>query len=46
MATMGSVTKRADGRYEGELRTLSVRADIVVVPPGGDKAAPAGPTTG
>jgi uncharacterized protein (DUF736 family) len=32
MATIGSVTKREDGRYEGELKTLSVRADIVVLP--------------
>ena len=34
MATIGSVTKREDGRYEGELRTLSVRADIVLIPVG------------
>ena len=39
MATIGSVTKRPDGRYEGELRTLSIRADIVIVPVG-DKASP------
>ena len=39
MATIGSVTKREDGRYEGEIRTLSVRADIVVLPTG-DKLAP------
>ena len=32
MATIGSVTKRPDGRYEGELKTLSVRADIALVP--------------
>ena len=32
MATIGSVTKHADGRYEGEIRTLSVRADIVILP--------------
>ena len=32
MSTIGSVTKRDDGRYEGELRTLSVRADIAIVP--------------
>jgi uncharacterized protein (DUF736 family) len=32
MATIGSVTKRDDGRYEGELRTLTVRADIAIVP--------------
>jgi uncharacterized protein (DUF736 family) len=32
MATIGSVTKREDGRYEGELKTLSVRADIVITP--------------
>ena len=38
MATIGSVTKREDGRYEGELRTLSVRAEIVVLPVG-DKAS-------
>jgi uncharacterized protein (DUF736 family) len=32
MATIGSVTKRSDGRYEGELRTLSTRADILILP--------------
>jgi uncharacterized protein (DUF736 family) len=32
MATIGSVTKREDGRYEGELRTLSVRANLSIVP--------------
>ena len=32
MATIGSVTKREDGRYEGELRTLSIRADIAILP--------------
>lgn len=32
MATIGSVTKRSDGHYEGELKTLSVRADIQIVP--------------
>jgi uncharacterized protein (DUF736 family) len=32
MATIGSVTKREDGHYEGELRTLSVRAEISIVP--------------
>ena len=26
------MTKREDGRYEGELKTLSVRADIVILP--------------
>jgi uncharacterized protein (DUF736 family) len=31
MATIGSVTKRDDGRYEGELKTLSVRADIAII---------------
>ena len=39
MATIGSVTKRPDGRYEGELRTLSIRAEIVILPVG-DKASP------
>lgn len=42
MATIGSVTKREDGRYEGELKTLSVRADIIIMPVG-DKAAPGQP---
>ena len=42
MATIGSVTKREDGRYEGELRTLSVRADIVILPVA-DKASPSQP---
>ena len=32
MATIGYVTKREDGRYEGELRTLSIRAEIVILP--------------
>ena len=32
MATIGSVTKREDGRFEGELRTLSIRAEIAIVP--------------
>jgi len=39
MATIGSVTKREDGRYEGELKTLSVHADITILPVG-DKASP------
>jgi uncharacterized protein (DUF736 family) len=32
MATIGTVTKHDDGHYEGELRTLSVRADITIMP--------------
>lgn len=32
MATIGYVTKREDGRYEGELKTLSIRADIAILP--------------
>ena len=32
MATIGSATKREDGLYEGEHKTLSVRADIVILP--------------
>ena len=32
MATIGYVTKHEDGRYEGELRTLSIRAEIVILP--------------
>ncbi len=39
MATIGSVTKREDGRYEGELKTLSVRADIAILPVG-EKTSP------
>jgi uncharacterized protein (DUF736 family) len=39
MATIGSVTRRDDGRYEGELRTLSIRTEIAIVPVG-DKALP------
>jgi hypothetical protein len=42
MATIGSVTKRDDGRYEGELKTLSVRADITLLPVG-DKVSPSQP---
>lgn len=34
MATIGYVTKREDGRYEGELKTLSVRASIAILPVG------------
>ena len=32
MATIGSVTKHADGHYEGKLKTLSVEASIAIVP--------------
>jgi len=32
MASIGTVTKREDGSYEGELRTLSTRAEIVILP--------------
>ena len=39
MATIGSVTKRDDGRFEGELRTLTIRADIAILPVP-DKASP------
>ena len=39
MATLGSVTKREDGRFEGELRTLSIRAEIVILPVS-DKSSP------
>jgi len=39
MDTIGSVTRRDDGRYEGELRTLSIRTEIAIVPVG-DKASP------
>ncbi|WP_072386757.1 DUF736 family protein [Hyphomicrobium sp. CS1BSMeth3] len=42
MATIGYVTKREDGRYEGELKTLSVRADITIMPVT-DKAAESQP---
>jgi uncharacterized protein (DUF736 family) len=39
MATIGSVTKRDDGRYEGELRTLSIRAEIAILPVAGQGVA-------
>ena len=42
MATIGSVTKHVDGRYEGEIRTLSVRASIAIVPVT-EKASPSQP---
>jgi uncharacterized protein (DUF736 family) len=32
MATLGFVTKRANGHFEGELRTLSLRTEISIVP--------------
>ncbi len=44
MATIGSVTKRDDGRYEGELRTLSIRADVTIVPVA-TRSPPTSPTT-
>lgn len=39
MATIGTVTRRDDGRYEGELKTLTIRAEIAIMPVG-DKPAP------
>jgi uncharacterized protein (DUF736 family) len=42
MATIGSVTKRDDGRYEGELKTLTIRAEIAILPVH-DKSAPSQP---
>ena len=42
MATIGSVTKREDGRYEGELKTLTMRTDVSVVPVT-DKVSPGQP---
>jgi uncharacterized protein (DUF736 family) len=42
MATIGTVTKHDDGHYEGELRTLSIRADITILPVT-DKAAESQP---
>ena len=39
MATIGSVTKREDGRYEGELKTLTTRTEIVILPVT-DKSSP------
>ncbi|MCP4083027.1 MAG: DUF736 domain-containing protein, partial [Planctomycetaceae bacterium] len=32
MAAIGHVTKLKDGSYKGELKTLSIRAEIVIVP--------------
>jgi len=32
MTAIGYVTKQADGRYQGHLRTLSIRAEIDIVP--------------
>jgi uncharacterized protein (DUF736 family) len=32
VGTIGSVTKREDGSYEGELKTLSLRAEISILP--------------
>jgi len=43
MATIGSVTKRDDGRYEGQLRALSVRADIGTRPDRGHSGPIRGP---
>jgi len=38
MAAIGYVTKLEDGRYKGELKTLTIRAEIILVP-NGDKSA-------
>lgn len=32
MAAIGHVTKLEDGRYKGELKTLSIRAEIIITP--------------
>jgi len=32
MAAIGQVTKLKDGSYKGELKTLSIRAEIIIVP--------------
>ena len=42
MATIGSVTKREDGRYEGELKTLTMRTDVSIIPVP-DKVSPGQP---
>ena len=42
MATIGSVTKREDGRYEGELKTLTMRTDVSIIPVT-DKVSPGQP---
>lgn len=39
MATIGTVTRRDDGRYEGELKTLTIRAEIAILPVS-DKSTP------
>lgn len=35
MAAIGYVTKHKDGRFTGELKTLSIRAEIAITPNGG-----------
>lgn len=35
MAAIGSVTKQEDGRFIGELKTLSIRAEIIMTPNAG-----------
>jgi uncharacterized protein (DUF736 family) len=32
MPAIGSVTRQQDGSFKGQLKTLSVRADIEIVP--------------
>src|SRR5262245_20176310 len=39
MATIGSVTKMKDGKYVGQLKTLSISAAISIEPVGKKKAA-------
>ncbi|MCP4316603.1 MAG: DUF736 domain-containing protein [Hyphomicrobiales bacterium] len=38
MAAIGYVTKDEDGRFSGELKTLSIRAEIAITP-NGDKTS-------
>ncbi len=38
MAAIGHVTKHKDGRFTGELKTLSIRAEIAITP-NGDKTS-------
>ena len=43
MSTIGHVKKRKDGSYEGELKTLSVKAPILISPLKGKKTSESAP---
>jgi uncharacterized protein (DUF736 family) len=43
MGTIGHVTRRKDGSYEGELKTMTIRAELLVTPIKGKKSSDSAP---